>query len=87
MRESISGLVGTVQKFQVLDWRGKASSRNHELSAMTGRGAVGERAKRGTIQGMLAKPASVPAPVQLFLLYPDPGRRMVPWKTEGHMGP
>lgn len=26
-------------------------------------------------------------PVQLFPLYSDQGRRMVPWKTEGHKGP
>lgn len=41
MREVISGLVGTEQKFQILDLRLKASSRNCELSVMTGHEGAG----------------------------------------------
>lgn len=58
-REVIAGLLGTAQKFQVLDLKMEASSRNHKLSGVTGRGGKGERAKTGIIQ-VLAQPAPAP---------------------------
>lgn len=75
MREAISGLVGTAQNFHVLDSRLEACSRNCEPSVVTGRGGVGERAKGGIIQGMLAKPATVPTSSAAVPFVPRPGQK------------
>lgn len=46
-----------------------------ELSVMTGHGGVGERAKRGAIQGMLAKPPTVPTFSAAVPFVPRPGQK------------
>lgn len=53
----------------------EASSRNHELSVVTGHAGVGARAKRGITGGMLAKTGTAPASSAAAPFIPRPAEK------------